>query len=268
MTGLFLIGLTVWVLIIQIRLADAEHQLRALRRARPGESPGPLVRDPHPADAPVAAEVLAPEPARARAEAAAADPGTAVAPHAPRPARPPSPEVSPSPPPAPAGPGVAAWLSENGLAWLGGGALALGGALLAAYAAQQGLFTPALRIWTALALGLAMLAAGEVIRRLRRAPGGRHGLAAAMASGAGASTLYVRMGSDTWKIRNLLGYAKAVSAAHHTHRDDESTREAAGTSRSQAFNRLTLLISSVSGVTSLQPSRSRQIWGQAERDLS
>lgn len=82
------------------------------------------------------------------------------------------------------------WLAENGLAWLGGAGLALGGLLLVVYAAQRGVFTPPFRIAAAAILGLAMVAASEWIRRQTRAPGGRHALAAATAAGAGAVTLY------------------------------------------------------------------------------
>lgn len=82
------------------------------------------------------------------------------------------------------------WLAENGLAWLGGGGLALGGLLLVVYAAQRGVFTPPFRIAAAAILGLTMVAASEWIRRQTRAPGGRHALAASAAAGAGAVTLY------------------------------------------------------------------------------
>jgi uncharacterized membrane protein len=73
---------------------------------------------------------------------------------------------------------------------LGGGGLALGGLLLVVYAAQRGVFTPSLRIACAVVLGFLMVAASEWIRRQTQAPGGRHGLAAAAAAGAGAVTLY------------------------------------------------------------------------------
>jgi uncharacterized membrane protein len=85
---------------------------------------------------------------------------------------------------------LSTWLAENGLAWLGGGGLALGGLLLVVYAAQQGVFTPPLRIAAAVILGGLMIASSEWILRQKRAPGGRHLLAAAVAAGAGAVTLY------------------------------------------------------------------------------
>lgn len=86
---------------------------------------------------------------------------------------------------------ISTWLSENGLAWIGGGGLALGGLLLVGYAAQRGFFTSELRIALAVVLGALMLGASEWI--LRQAPsiiGGRHLLAAGVSAGAGAVTLY------------------------------------------------------------------------------
>jgi len=134
----------------------------------------------------------------------------------PRPAAPPQPVPIPepvmaevAPPPAPlfqsapspatrpaapaksfSWPAVSTWLAENGLAWIGGGGLALGGLLLVMYAAQRGVFTPPLRIAAAVLLGGAMVAASEWILRQKQVAGGRHLLAAALAAGAGAVTLY------------------------------------------------------------------------------
>jgi uncharacterized membrane protein len=102
------------------------------------------------------------------------------------------PEPRPAPPPSKPmeWTSVSTWLAENGLAWIGGGGLALGGLLLVVYAAQQGVFTPPLRIAAAVGLGGLMIAASEWILRQKQAPGGRHLLAAAVAAGAGAVTLY------------------------------------------------------------------------------
>jgi uncharacterized membrane protein len=101
------------------------------------------------------------------------------------------------------------WLAENGLAWLGGGGLALGGLLLVVYAAQRGVFTPPFRIAAAAILGLAMVAASEWIRRQTQAPGGRHALAAATAAGAGAVTLY----GAVWAAHVLYGLVPLPLAA-------------------------------------------------------
>jgi uncharacterized membrane protein len=117
-------------------------------------------------------------------------------------------EVVVTPPPRQAGPALSTWLAENGLAWIGGGALALGGALLVGYAASQGLFTPALRIWAALAVGSAMLGAGEWARRRERVSPARPGLVGALATGAGAATLYAAV----WAAHALYGFIGAAFA--------------------------------------------------------
>jgi uncharacterized membrane protein len=213
---LFVVGLAVWVLVIQGRLASAEAQLRDMRRRSAVERPA--------APDPVRTATATAAPGAPRAADVAED-KVAAAEALPPTAAPPAPspwdvedrpavEPAPSRPLAPAAarrPGVSlsTWLSENGLAWLGGGALALGGALLAAYAAQQGFFTPALRIAAAIVLGFAMLGAGEWIRRQTGAPGGRHALAAAMASGAGAATLYAAV----WAAYALYHFLPAPAAA-------------------------------------------------------
>jgi hypothetical protein len=185
-----LLGLGIWVLIIQIRLASAESQLRrfsALHHSRPQPiaDPGPPVARPIQRTAP-------PEPAPVQPVASPPQPSLAPTPGplaeaaftdiiAAQPAAAPIGEItSAKPSSTPTRPPLSIWLSENGLAWAGGGALALGGALLVAYAAQQGMFTPIFRV----------LIAGEWIRRRTTTPSGRHGPAAAIVSGAGASTLY------------------------------------------------------------------------------
>ncbi|MFG5120241.1 DUF2339 domain-containing protein [Methylorubrum sp. POS3] len=52
--------------------------------------------------------------------------------------------------------------------WIGGLALAFGGALMVRYSAEQGVFGPGMRVAGAIALALALLAAGEVLRRRLR----------------------------------------------------------------------------------------------------
>lgn len=133
----------------------------------PGLAPDP-VAEPLEASAPTPEPVFAPLPAAPSAQ--------------PRPA-PPPPRINRE--------SVSTWLSENGLAWIGGGGLALGGLLLVAYAAQRGLFVPELRIAMAVILGAAMLGASEwILRQTPSIAGGRHLLAAAVSAGAGAVTLY------------------------------------------------------------------------------
>ena len=97
---------------------------------------------------------------------------------------------------------VERWLAENGLAWIGGSALVIGGAFLVGYAAQQGLFTPRLRIIAAAVLGLAMVGAGELIRRRKLAGFGENRLAAGIVTGAGAAVVY----GTTWAAFDLYGF--------------------------------------------------------------
>ncbi|HYD46284.1 MAG TPA: DUF2339 domain-containing protein, partial [Phenylobacterium sp.] len=201
MEWLFIIGLGVALFLQHNRINRLADELAELRRAEPDAAPAPPAaaagRTPPLSDeerlaaaqaalaiargvvrAPAAASV-SPAPPAPQAQTA---PPAAVAFKAPSP--------SAAPPPAETARAISSWLAENGLAWLGGGALALGGLLLVVYAAQRGVFTPPLRILAALALGAAMVAAGEWIRRQKHAPGGRHTLAAAAAAGAGATTIY------------------------------------------------------------------------------
>lgn len=65
---------------------------------------------------------------------------------------------------------IHAWLEENGLAWAGGGALALGGLFLVTYAAQRGVFTLTCNNWWEIAsIGVQRLAKAHkmqvVVRR-------------------------------------------------------------------------------------------------------
>ncbi|HRE45965.1 MAG TPA: DUF2339 domain-containing protein, partial [Terricaulis sp.] len=96
------------------------------------------------------------------------------------------------------------WLAENGLAWMGGGAFALGGIMLVAIAAQQSWFTPLVRLYCALALGAGLIGASEWL--LRRP--GAHKLAAALIAGAGAATFYATI----WAGHALYGFIGAGAA--------------------------------------------------------
>lgn len=211
---LAVVGLAVWLWLTRGRLSALERRLRALE-LEPRRTPAPS------ADAPRAppletetgawtgpAWAEAPPRSAAPPVSRPAPPAPAATPEASMPAAPaepvpaalrPAPAVS-----TPRRPNLGAWLAENGLAWLGGGALALGGALLAGYAASHGFFTPPMRLFAATLAGLAMLAAGEFIRRR-----GANPLAAAAASGAGAATLY----AADWAAHSLYGYIGLVPAA-------------------------------------------------------
>jgi uncharacterized membrane protein len=116
------------------------------------------------------------------------------------------------PPPRPPGISASGWLAENGLAWLGGGGLVLGGLFLAVYAAQRGVFTPPFRIIAALIAGALMIAASEWIRRRPETPTGRHMLASSVSAGAAAAALrlwgYAGLaalaGTSLWSLEAML----------------------------------------------------------------
>lgn len=101
------------------------------------------------------------------------------------------------------------WLAERGLAWLAGGALALGLIFLVSFAAQQHWFTPRVQLAGALSLGALLLAASEGARRvsLRRPPG--HLLVAALLAGGGVVALYATI----WAAHGLYGFISYGSAA-------------------------------------------------------
>ncbi len=115
---------------------------------------------------------------------------------------------APSPKP-PRKRGFEQWLAENGLAWIGGGALALGGTFLVAFAAQAGLFTPPMRLIAAMVLGFGLIGAGEWVRRTSLRSDAGHPLVGALLAGAGAATLYVA----AWAAFGLYHYIDAFAAA-------------------------------------------------------
>ena len=203
MVFIVIVALGAWVAYLANRLSHQGRRLEAVRRdlealrveslrREPLEAALPAaVAPPPPASEPAPPNDATPELAFARQARFAAPATTWDQPEAPDDAAP-APEAPPLVASAPARPPInlAAWLSENGLAWLGGGALVLGGIFLVTYAAQRGVFTPLLRIWAAVAAGSAMLAASEWIRRLEDRDGRSQALPAAVAAGAGAATLY------------------------------------------------------------------------------
>ncbi|MBC7770713.1 MAG: DUF2339 domain-containing protein, partial [Phycisphaerales bacterium] len=82
------------------------------------------------------------------------------------------------------------WVAQNGLAWLGGALVALGGIFLVSFASQQAWFTPQVQLVCAMLLGAALIGASEWARRIatKQPPG--HPLVAAMLAGAGVVTFY------------------------------------------------------------------------------
>lgn len=91
------------------------------------------------------------------------------------------------------------WLSQNGLAWLGGALIGLGGIFLVSFASQQPWFTPQVQLICAVLLGAALVAGGEWVRRygVRTPPG--QPLVAAMLAGAGVVTFY----ATAWAAHGL-----------------------------------------------------------------
>lgn len=183
MEWLVILALAVWVFRQGQKIQSLERRLDASAREQPAPRPiETLDVQPQPAEPEQDSE---PEPEH--------EPEPIAARIAPVPERTSAPPPPPPPRPAPVftRESVSTWLSENGLAWIGGGGLALGGLLLVAYAAQRGWFIPEFRIAMAVLLGVAMLGASEwILRQKPSIAGGRHLLAAAVSAGAGAVTLY------------------------------------------------------------------------------
>lgn len=201
MLWMLVLGLLAWAGFLHIRLADVRQRMQGLERrvaelrdqAQETVVPRPTsdAATPAPTRAAKPEQVLEPEvyalhlaPLAERAD----PPGVA----APEPI-----VIAPPPPREPSGPPprevIRAWLEENGLAWAGGAALALGGLFLVTYAAQRGLFTPPLRIAAAVVTGFVLLGASEWLKRRSG-----HSLAAAVAAGAGAATLYGAAWASYW----------------------------------------------------------------------
>ena len=215
MVWLCIIGLAVFAFVLYQRVETLEAQVRALME-RPGVAADP-VREPEPQTIfpPLYGEGGPAKPVGGVSglptHQTPPDPFGATLPIKGREEAIRAPVHKPAEPPRPAFTWAQAstWLAENGLAWLGGGGLALGGLLLVVYAAQRGVFTPPFRIAAAAILGLAMVGASEWIRRQTKAPGGRHALAAATAAGAGAVTVY----GAVWAAHILYGLIPLPLAA-------------------------------------------------------
>ncbi len=231
MEWLLVVGLVVWCVVLSIRLSDIGVRLRALQLELTGLRHAPAAPAAPPADEArlITPPTFAPPPMPPPPEPPWPLPVVAAReaiPPPPTPVSPPPASIPPQPapvaaraatprewtsPPAskPAGPSVADWLSEKGLAWIGGGALALGGLMLVAYAAQRGIFTPALRIIAAGVLGLAAVAAGEALRRGLAIKGAPNLLVAALVTAAGAAMLY----AATWAAYSLYSFIPLGTAA-------------------------------------------------------
>jgi uncharacterized membrane protein len=161
---------------------------------------------------------LPPETAAAAGPAPAAAAVTAPpAPPAP-PAQPAEPDSGPSEPPAPPPAATAApgkgWeqvLAENWLVWLGGVALALGGAFLVKLSIDYGLLTPAVRVILGVLLGVGLAAAADRVARrelaLDRDDTGPSYVPPALAA-AGAATVFASLYA-AYQLYHLLPPALA-----------------------------------------------------------
>ncbi len=221
MIWLVVVGLCVWCVFQQVSLTTLRDQLQSLKLdlLRLRSQPGPLAEPPA---EPAARTAPAAEPPPFRARVS--EPAVPVEPAHLAPAVAPSRAEAVQPPPfrergrepadlleAPSRPGrsISDWLSENGLAWIGGGALALGGLMLVAYAAQRGLFTPGFRILAAVILGFGLIGLGEWLRRSDRARDASPFLAPSLITGAGAAILY----AADWAACVLYGFLPLPVAA-------------------------------------------------------
>lgn len=101
------------------------------------------------------------------------------------------------------------WFAENGLAWIGGGALALGAISLVAIASQQSWFNTQVRLGLALALGVVLIGVSEWARRIGRTRPPGHPLVAALLAGAGAATFY----AVAWASHGLYHFVDWPAAA-------------------------------------------------------
>ncbi len=216
MIWLVVIGLGVWCAFQQHGLGALRQELQTLKlellqlrsQARPAApTPAAQLRDPAEAhavpQAPVAAygplrEAQSPPPFRS-------EPPPAPAPRSERMVEPAPVDKAASRPRR----SISDWLSENGLAWIGGGALALGGLMLVAYAAQRGFFTPGFRILAAVILGFVLVGVGEWLRRGDHARDPSPFLAPSLITGAGAAILY----AADWAAYVLYGFIPLPVAA-------------------------------------------------------
>lgn len=203
MLWLLVIGLLAWVSFLTLRVSDLRERTRWLERRvvdlRERVEGGAEAVGPTAAAAPAPAVSATPQgqegpgvlpptasrrperPAPAAAESVPSVQSERTAADPPKPSGPPPREV------------IRIWLEENGLAWAGGAALALGGLFLVTYAAQRGVFTPPFRIAAAVITGVVLLGASEWLKRRSG-----HPLAAALAAGAGAATLYGGAWASYW----------------------------------------------------------------------
>jgi uncharacterized membrane protein len=143
---------------LQREVADLRRDLRSLRDLQeeaaytPGRPSHPVVETP-PAAPPEAVRPTVPDVPTAEPPTEAREP------------------VQPPPPPpalgtpAPAPRGLEQRLGARGFVWLGGACIALAGAFLVKYSIDEGLLGPGMRVTLGIVLGIALLVAGDFMRR-------------------------------------------------------------------------------------------------------
>lgn len=187
MTWLLIFGLLGWCAVLMSQIADLKTRIGAVERKQAAI----IDQSPMKAQSEVDTPAVAAPPTAVVPQAAPPEPALAHLAVAPR--------VSVNPTrSAPSRAQVRAWLEQNGLAWAGGLALALGGLFLATYAAQRGMFTPPFRIAAAVFVGAVMLGVSEWLRRQSDLVGRGQQLAAAVTAGAGSATLYGAIWASYW----------------------------------------------------------------------
>ena len=156
-----------------IRRLEARLRGLELSGAREPRAQAPAPRPPTAAAPPPAPLITTPEPTPAPATETPADAGPRSP--APPPPLPPSvssvPPVAAAPPGAPRPGGFEERFGTRWVVWVGGIALALGGIFLVRYTIQQGLIGPSVRIALGALLAVALVAAGDWLRRSARLAG-------------------------------------------------------------------------------------------------
>lgn len=207
------------------QLEAAERRLQALEAASPSASPAPPAEMPQ--TSPIAPAAPPPMPVTAQMPEVPA----ATSPPPPPPFAPP---VVPSvPPPGPTQPRTRSFEELLGTRWavaVGGIALALGALLLVRFSIEQGWFGPAARIILGLVLAVALVAAGETLRRRAKTSANAYeagplsipavltaaGTVAAFGSVYAAHALYGFIGpSAAFLALGLIGLAAILAAALH-----------------------------------------------------
>ena len=217
LTGAFIVTGAVCGFIALGKIRNLERQVSdlvaRLEGLTAGEAPRTAGKEKRPWTPPTAPppETETPPPVPAKAEDTEPDP-TAKGPWRgmkPLGETPPSRSASPMPKPPNPWPGkAAAWLTANWVAVAAVVSLALAGIYLVNYGIEQGIITPTLRVVLALALGAALVAGGEVLRR--RGANTDLGLLAAILSSGGLITLYAAV-LGALILYALIGAATALA---------------------------------------------------------